>query len=92
MPPVQALDEIADARAAAGQSPRVDLALLTRLWPAGCPPRELTELLGLIVDNPPVDVGNWITAEVCALAGYGEPDGDWYQLAAVRPSRAPGRA
>ncbi len=83
VPPVRALDEIADARAAAGQSPRVDLALLTRLWPAGCPPRELTELLGLMVDDPPVDVGNWITAEVCALARYGEPDADWYQLAAV---------
>jgi hypothetical protein len=80
---VQALDEIVDARAAAGRSPRVDLALLTRLWPAGCPPRELTELLGLIVDDPPAGVGSWITAEVSALARSGEPDGDWYQLAAV---------
>ncbi len=92
VPPVRALDEIADARAAAGRSPRVDLALLTRLWPAGCPPRELTELLGLIVDDPPADVGNWIIAEVCALARYGEPDGDWYQLAAVVASHPVQRA
>ncbi len=83
VPPVQALDEIADARAVAGRSPRVDVALLIRLWPAGCLRGELTELLGLIVDDPPADVGNWITTEVCALAGYGEPDGDWYQLAEV---------
>jgi hypothetical protein len=81
--PVRALDEIADVRAAAGRSLRVDLGLLTRLWPAGCPPRDLAELLGMIVDDSPVDVGNWITAEVCAQAGYGEPDSEWYQLAAV---------
>lgn len=83
LPPVQALDQIADARAAAGRSPRVDLALLTRLWPAGCPLGELTELLGLIVDDPPVDVGSWITAQVGAAARYGEPGADWYQLAAT---------
>jgi GTPase-associated protein 1, N-terminal domain type 2/GTPase-associated protein 1, middle domain/GTPase-associated protein 1, C-terminal domain len=83
MPPVRALDEIADTRHTAGRSPRVDLGVLTRLWPAGCPAGELTELLGLIADDPPADVGNWITAEVSALARYGEPDGDWYRLAAT---------
>ena len=83
VPPVHALDEIADARAVVGRSPRVDLGLLTRLWPTGCPPGELTELLGLIVDDPPDDVGNWITAEVSALARHGEPDGDWYRVAGV---------
>ena len=81
--PLRALDEIADARAAAGHSPRIDQALLRRLWPDGCPPDELVELLGLIIDDPPDDVAGWLSSEAGALAAYWEPDDDWYRLAEV---------
>lgn len=79
--PLRALDEIADGRAAAGHSPRVDQALLRRLWPNGCPPGQLLELLDLIIDDPPDDVVGWLHAETGALAEYGQPDDDWYRLA-----------
>lgn len=83
MAPLRALDEIADARAAAGHSPRIDQALLSRLWPAGCSSGQLAELLDLIIDDPPDDVVRWLSAEVGALAAYGKPDDDWYRLAGV---------
>jgi hypothetical protein len=88
--PLRALDEIADGRAAAGHSPRVDQALLRRLWPNGCPPGQLVELLDLIIDDPPDDVVGWLRAETGALAEYGEPGDDWYRLAegvASHPAR-----
>jgi hypothetical protein len=81
--PLRALDEIADGRAAAGHSPRVDQDLLRRLWPTGCPPGQLVELLDLTIDDPPDDVLGWLRAETGALAEYGEPDDDWYRLARV---------
>ena len=81
--PLRALDEIADARATAGHSPRIDQALLRRLWPDGCPPGQLMELLDLIADDPPDDVARWLSSEAGALAAYWEPDDDWYQLAGV---------
>jgi hypothetical protein len=81
--PVRALDEIADIRAAAGRSPRIDQALLDRLWPDGCPPGQLVELLDLIIDELPDDVVRWLSTEAGALAAYWEPDDDWYRLAGV---------
>ncbi len=81
--PLRALDEIADARATAGHSPRIDQALLRRLWPDGCPPGQLMELLDLIADDPPDDVARWLSGEAGALAAYWEPDDDWYRLAGV---------
>ena len=55
-PPMRAFDEIVDIRAAAGRSPRVDAALLRLLWPRGCPPDELAELLGIFTEPAAPDV------------------------------------
>jgi GTPase-associated protein 1, N-terminal domain type 2/GTPase-associated protein 1, middle domain/GTPase-associated protein 1, C-terminal domain len=81
--PLRALDEIADIRARAGRTSRIDLALLSRLWPAGCPPDQLAELLGLIADDLPADAVTWLAAQVSIAAAYGEPDDAWYRLAEV---------
>ena len=64
-----------------GTHPGYNLALLRRLWPNGCPPGQLVELLDLIIDDPPDDVVGWLRTETGALAEYGEPDDDWYRLA-----------
>jgi hypothetical protein len=82
MPPMAALDEIMDVRAAAGRSPRVDAALLYRLWPGGAAPGQLTELLGILADTHPPDVDDWFAAEISAAAvAYPATSGGWLVLA-----------
>ena len=46
--PQRAYDRIVDIRIAAQQSPYVDATLLGRLWPAGCPPPQIADLLSII--------------------------------------------
>ena len=72
VPPLRAFDEICDIRAATGRSPRVDRELLGRLWPHGCPPAQLAELLQAVTEAPTTDVLAWLTAEIGAvIAGRG---------------------
>jgi hypothetical protein len=74
VPPLRAFDEICDVRAATGRSPRVDGELLGRLWPHGCPPAQLAELLQAVTGVPTTDVLAWLTGEISTvLAGHGSP-------------------
>jgi hypothetical protein len=67
--PLEAFDEIADVRARAQRSPRVDAVLLRRLWPAGCPPEEIAELLSAVTgEGPAPGVLDWFAAEIGAVA------------------------
>jgi GTPase-associated protein 1 len=67
--PLDAFDEIADVRARAQRSPRVDAALLGRLWPDGCPPEQIAELLGAATgEEPAPGVLDWIVTEIGAVA------------------------
>ncbi len=79
--PMAALDEIMDIRAAAGRSPRVDAAMLRLLWPDGCPPDQLAELLGILADTHPPDVVDWFVAEVSAASARRATGGGWLVLA-----------
>ena len=72
LPPLEAFDEIADVRAQAQRSPRVDAALLHQLWPGGCPPEEIAELLGAVTgEEPAPGVLDWFVAEIGAVAASG---------------------
>src|SRR5262249_3840925 len=70
--PLAAFDEITDVRARAQHSPRVDAALLRRLWPGPCPPDQIAELLGAVTgDETPPGVLDWFVAEIGAVAASG---------------------
>lgn len=79
--PMAALDEIMDIRAAAGRSPRVDGAVLRLLWPGGCPPGQLAELLGILADTHPPDVVDWFVAEVSGASAHRATGDGWLVLA-----------
>jgi GTPase-associated protein 1, N-terminal domain type 2/GTPase-associated protein 1, C-terminal domain/GTPase-associated protein 1, middle domain len=67
--PLDAFDEIADVRAQAQRSPRVDAALLGRLWPDGCPPEQIAELLGAVTgEEPAPGVLDWLVTEIGIVA------------------------
>jgi len=83
--PLRAFDEIVDIRAGAGRSPRVDGVLLRLLWPGGCPPDQLAELLDSLTD--PVapatpEVLDWVAAQISAVSARATSDG-WLRLAEV---------
>ena len=79
MPALRAFDEIVDIRAGAERSPLVDGALLRLLWPGGCPPDQLTELLGFLTDPPAHDVLDWFATQIGAVAAGGTAG--WGRLA-----------
>jgi hypothetical protein len=82
--PLQAFDEIADIRARAQRSPRADGALLRLLWPRGCPPDQLADLLGFFQTEPATsEVADWIAAQVSVVTARESPGGDWSRLAHV---------
>jgi len=81
--PLRALDEIVDIRLAAHRSPAVDAALLRLLWPGGCPPEQLAELLGILTDPPGPDVVDWFVAEIGAVSARGTTSDEWLGLARV---------
>lgn len=83
MRPLRAFDEIADIRAQAERSPRADVGLLRLLWPRGCPPDQLADLLGFFQSEPAApEVADWIAAQVSAVTAR-EPGHDWLRLAYV---------
>jgi hypothetical protein len=70
--PLAAFDEIADVRAQARRSPRVDAALLRRLWPGQCPPEQIAELLGAVTgEDATPGVVNWFVAQIGTVAASG---------------------
>ena len=79
--PLRAFDEIVDIRAGAERSPLVDGTLLRLLWPGGCPPGELTELLGLLTDPATPEVLDWFVAQIGAVSARGTTSDDWLRLA-----------
>ena len=81
--PLRAFDEIVDIRAAAHRSPLVDTALLRLLWPGGCPPDQLAELLGALTDATAPDVLDWFSAQVSAAYARGATGNGWLGLARV---------
>jgi hypothetical protein len=81
MKPLRAFDEIVDIRAGAQRSPLVDATLLSLLWPGGCPPEQLAELLGILVDPPAPDVLDWFVAEISAVSARGTTSDGWLGLA-----------
>ena len=82
MVPLQAFDEIADMRGRAERSPRADATLLRLLWPRGCPPDQLAELLGFFQAEPATpEVVDWIAVQVSDVAARGPTVGGWLRLA-----------
>lgn len=79
--PMRAFDEISDIRALADPASRMDGELLGRLWPGGCPPEQVTALLGAITGAPAPDVLRWLRAQVAAAVGRGMLDPGSRQLA-----------
>jgi GTPase-associated protein 1, N-terminal domain type 2/GTPase-associated protein 1, C-terminal domain/GTPase-associated protein 1, middle domain len=80
--PLTAFDEIADVRAQAQRSPRVDAALLRRLWPGECPPEQIAELLGAVAgEEPAPGVLEWFAAEIGAVAASGAMNDGSLELA-----------
>jgi hypothetical protein len=69
--PLRAFDEICDIRALAGCSPLVDGELLARLWPHGCPPGQLAELVQAVTGPPAADVLTWFTAQIETVVTHG---------------------
>ena len=78
--PLRAFDEIVDVRAGAERSPRVDEALLRLLWPGGCPPDQLAELLDSLTDPATPEVLDWVAAQISAVFARATSDG-WLRLA-----------
>jgi hypothetical protein len=78
--PLRAFDEIVDIRGATGRSPRIDATLLSQLWPRGCPPEDLTELLGTLTDPSPPDVLDWFTAQLTTVPARATSSDEWLGL------------
>jgi len=81
IPPMRAFDEVRDVRSAAHRQPLVDGALLRRLWPEGCPPDQLAELLGSVTGEPEPDVADWFLAQIGKVPPREKITGDWFRLA-----------
>jgi hypothetical protein len=84
MRPLQVFDEVADIRARTERSPRADEALLHLLWPRGCPPDQLVDLLDFFRTEPATPaVADWIAAQVSAVTARETPGDGWLRLAYV---------
>jgi hypothetical protein len=82
--PLQAFDEIADIRARTERSPRADGTLLRLLWPRGCPPDQLADLLGFFQTEPATpEVADWIADQVSAITARDSRGDSWKRLAYV---------
>lgn len=79
--PLRAFDEICDIRVLTKRSPLMDGELLRRLWPGGCPPEQVAELLDAVTGPPEPDVLDWFIAEIGAIVARGALDGGSLQLA-----------
>ncbi len=80
IPPLDAFDQVRDLRLVMRRARWFDGALLARLWPRGCPPAELAELLDAVTESPPRDVVAWFAGEIAA-ASRGKRTEGWLRLA-----------
>ena len=85
--PQRAYDQIVDIRIAAQRPPYVDVTLLGRLWPAGCPPEQITDMLGVLAEFPDPDVRDWFVGQIRAAART-TTSRAWLQLALALTSRS----
>jgi hypothetical protein len=81
IPPMRAFDEVRDVRSAAHREPLLDGTLLRRLWPDGCPPDQLAELLGSVTGEPGPDVADWFLAQIGEVPPREKLTGGWLRLA-----------
>jgi hypothetical protein len=81
MNPQDAYDPIVDLRIAAHQEPYVDVALLRRLWPTGCPAEQVVEILGVMAKSPDPDIRGWFLEQIQAAAARGPRSASWLRLA-----------
>jgi hypothetical protein len=79
--PMRAFDEIVDIRSGTERSPVVDAPLLHLLWPRGCPPEDLAELLGILTDPPAPDIVDWFAAQIGAISARATVGDGWVRLA-----------
>jgi GTPase-associated protein 1, N-terminal domain type 2/GTPase-associated protein 1, middle domain len=86
--PQHAYDRIVDIRIAAQRSPYLDAALLRRLWPAGCPPTQIADLLGIMADLPDPNIRHWFVQQIQAAAAHGTKNAGWLNLAQALASRS----
>ncbi len=86
--PQRAYDRIVDIRIAAQQSPYVDATLLGRLWPAGCPPPQIADLLSIMTDIPDPDIRDWFVRQIQAAAAQGTRSSGWLTVAQTLTSRS----
>ena len=87
--PMMAFDKILDIRAGAGRAPLVDVALLNRLWPRGCPAHGLVDLLDSdsVTGSADPGVRSWVAAQIEAAAARGTNREGWLKLAQAITSR-----
>jgi hypothetical protein len=83
--PLEAFDQIVDVRWDAGRVPLVDAALLRLLWPGGCPPSQLTELLGAFAGHDrnfglTPDVVAWFSEQISPVIEREVPVDRWLRL------------
>jgi hypothetical protein len=88
MDPQRAFDRIVDIRSGAERSPFVDTGLLDRLWPTGCPPQQLVELLGVLAEFPGLDIRDWFVRQIGAAAAQGTTSAGWLNLAQALTSHS----
>ena len=81
MDPIDAYDRIVDIRGQA-PGPSADAAgLLARLWPAGCPPQQLAEMLSVMAESRDRQVRNWFVVQIQTVAEHGTAGEGWLNLA-----------
>lgn len=78
--PLEAFDQIRDVRLVTRRVPWFDGALLARLWPGGCPPEDLAELLNAVTEPPGQDVLDWFAHEIVSASRDRHTEG-WLRLA-----------
>ena len=82
MNPVDAYDRIADIRRnAQGPSAEDAAGLLARLWPTGCPPRQLADMLSVMADSRDPRVRDWFVLQIQTAASHGTASEGWLDLA-----------
>lgn len=87
--PMVAFDEILDIRAGAWRAPLVDVALLDRLWPRGCPALQVVDLLDSdsMTRSAEPGVRGWLVAQIEDAAARGTNREGWQKLAQAITSR-----
>jgi hypothetical protein len=81
LPPERAFDRIRDIRSAVRQPPHMDAEVLSRLWPDGCPPAQVADLLHIMADPAAADVRDWMVRQIQAAAADSTKSPGWLTLA-----------